>query len=104
MIQHYPGNLGRQGNSPAEANHSSVLQRLGAAFYESPVKLISALLTRHGQICGEREYSIGKYKMEASVEAFSLQDGIEKEALRALGPWGGWNYSEFLWRIPKPWR
>jgi hypothetical protein len=58
LIQHYPFNLGRQGNQPAESNHSSVLARLGAAFYESPLKLIAALLERHCFICGERDHEI----------------------------------------------
>jgi hypothetical protein len=88
LIHHYPGNLGRQGNQVAEANHSSVLRRLGAAFYESPVRLTRALLNRHEQICAEREDDIQRWALEARGEAYSMRNGIEKEALLALGRWG----------------
>jgi hypothetical protein len=88
LIQHYPGNLGRQGNAPAEANHSSVLARLGPAFYESPVRLIQALLTRHEQISGERDRIIRTYDFESHGESSHLRDGIKKQALLALGSWG----------------
>jgi hypothetical protein len=78
IIQHYPGNLGRQGTAAAEANHSSVLQRLGAAFYESPVKLIKALLERHDEICGEKEYGIQRHRMYAAGKAFSSPSTMKK--------------------------
>jgi hypothetical protein len=88
IIQHYPGNLQRQGNAVAEANHSSVLQRLGAAFYESPVKLIRALLNRHNQISAERDHLIRTYAMEACSKAYQLPNGNEKDAMLNLGKWG----------------
>jgi hypothetical protein len=88
IIQHYPGNLQRQGNAVAEANHSSVLQRLGAAFYESPVKLVQALLNRHNQISAERDHPIRTYAMEDCSKAYQLPNGNEKDAMLNLGKWG----------------
>jgi hypothetical protein len=32
VFQHYDANLGRQVNAPAEANHSSIRQRLGESY------------------------------------------------------------------------
>jgi hypothetical protein len=88
LLKHYVGNLERQGNAPAEANHSSILQRLGNAFYESPVMLIQALMKRHQDLTAERHYVITKYRLETSAEAWNSRPGTEKEELLSLGIWG----------------
>jgi hypothetical protein len=102
IIQHYPGNLQRQGNAVAEANLSSVVQRLGAAFYESPVKLIQALLNRHNQVSAERDHLIRTYGMEACSNAYQLPNGNEKDALLNLGKWGMELFQSST-EIPKGW-
>jgi hypothetical protein len=88
LLQHYADNLQRQGNAPAEANHSSVLQRLGSEFYESPLRLIQALMKRHNDLTAERHHIITKYYLEASSEAWKSPDENEKKALLSLGMWG----------------
>jgi hypothetical protein len=87
-IQHYPCNLQRQGNSPAEANHSSVLQRIGSSFCQSPVKLIHALLNRHREICGERNHFILTHFFKTNSNSDS-QPELEKQAATVLGSMGG---------------
>jgi hypothetical protein len=65
LLQYYPANLQRQGNSPAEANHSSVLQRLGRTFCDSPLMLIRALLQRYAEISAKRLILLQTYHLKA---------------------------------------
>jgi hypothetical protein len=88
LLQPYVGNVERQGNAPAEANHSSILRRLGNAFYETPVMLIQALMKRHQDLTAERHYVMIKYRLETSAEAWNSRDGTEKEALLSIRIWG----------------
>jgi hypothetical protein len=88
VIQHYDANLGRQGNAPAEANHSSIRQRLGESYNESPLLQIHALLRRHSDISTERHSDLEKYHRKTMAETYLLPDGIEKRACMALSSWG----------------
>jgi hypothetical protein len=88
VIQHYVANLGRQGNAPAESNHSSIRQRLGESYYASPVLQIHALLRRHSDISAERHNYLEKYHHKTIGETLQLPDGIEKRACMTLSSWG----------------
>jgi hypothetical protein len=88
LLQHYPANLRRQGNAPAESNHSSIVRRLGPSFYDSPVSLIGALLQRHADISAERHNFLQTYHLRVCTNTPRLPDGSEKEALRSLTSWG----------------
>jgi hypothetical protein len=87
QVQHYPLNLARQGNAPAEANHSSIVRRLGP-FYSSPVKLIEALLKRHKDISSSRHNMLLKYHGQKLTEADAITNVTLKRASLSLTSWG----------------
>jgi hypothetical protein len=62
--------------------------RLGLNFYQSPVKLIEALLKRHGDITAERNNEVMTYHCQSVGKAFQMTDGSEKRALQTLTSWG----------------
>jgi hypothetical protein len=87
LIKDYPANLQRQGNDSAEANHSSIRQRLGMTFYQSPVWLIQALLKRHNDVTNERSNEVVPYHLQTMGKASKMANVNEKRALVALNSW-----------------
>jgi hypothetical protein len=81
LLQHYPANLRRQGNAPAESNHSSIVRRLGPSFYDSPVSLIGALLQRHADISAERHNFLQTYHLRVCTNTPRLPDGGCKKSI-----------------------
>jgi hypothetical protein len=84
----FANHLQRQGNASAEANHSSIRRRLGVTFYQSPVRLIEALLKRHNDITNERSKGMVSYRLQSMAKASKMANGNEKRALLALNSWG----------------
>ena len=66
LIQNYHTNLKRQGNVPAEANHSSIVGRIGSLVV-TPVELISNLINRHVNISAERNHEIQQYSLQCNA-------------------------------------
>jgi hypothetical protein len=88
-VQQYSFNLGKQGSSAAEANHSSYVARIGPVSVEQPAVQVRNTLERHSDICKERNELIVRYSSEciatATARPMELQD---KKALLALSSWG----------------
>jgi hypothetical protein len=88
-VQEYWFNLEKKGSSPAEANHSSYVARIGPVSVEEPAIMVEKTLIRHSDICKERNELIVRYRAEciarAATEHMEQQDKI---ALLTLSMWG----------------
>ena len=83
----YPGNMFLQGNTPAEANHSSIEFRLGPLVL-APVELIRALIKRHSDISAERNLSLHSTHYQAMGKALKIADPQLAAATKTLSSWG----------------
>ena len=87
IVKLYPGNQKLKGNAPAEANHSSIIQRLGR-FVVSPVELVHDLMQRHHDICAERNHELITRHLKAQAESVTATTRSEKEAILGLASKG----------------
>jgi hypothetical protein len=87
IIKTYPANQERQGNAPAEANHSGVVGRIGSSVV-SPCELIAKLLRRHEQVCAERNHVLSKYFLSSQAKSMKADKALMQLALLKLGQWG----------------
>jgi len=87
IIKTYPCNLERQGNVPAEGNHSSIIQRVGRLVF-APVKLVEELLQRHSSISSERALELSKRHLTSLPAARKAKSGSDREAILRLSSWG----------------
>jgi hypothetical protein len=86
-IRRYPCNLHRQGSAPSEANHSSIISRVGNQVVE-PVLLLEALLNRHYHISAERAQRIEHRHFQSLAASIKQQYSASGRALKMLGKCG----------------
>ncbi|KAG7357892.1 hypothetical protein IV203_014479 [Nitzschia inconspicua] len=87
IVQSFPGHLNIQGNAPAEANHASIVARVGSLVME-PVLLLESLMERHLSICSERNHCISLRHVQCQALAMQSTDRSTIEALKGLSSWG----------------
>ncbi|KAG7365192.1 hypothetical protein IV203_038395 [Nitzschia inconspicua] len=75
------------GNAPAEANHASIVARIGSLVME-PVTLIESLMGRHLSISSERNHCISVRHVQCQALAVQSTDVATREALKGLSSWG----------------
>ena len=86
IVRHYHSNLELQGNTPAESNHSSIIQRLGSMVL-APAEMIRSLMRRHLDISAERNNLIQTRHFQAAAKALTYNSDSDKEAVRCLSTW-----------------
>jgi hypothetical protein len=75
IVQSYEGNLGRQGDSPAEANHASFCARIGPTSSVEPAEALKNMIERQNAMYRERNKEIISYHLKCTAEAsVVLQD------------------------------
>ncbi|KAG7373486.1 hypothetical protein IV203_034210 [Nitzschia inconspicua] len=87
LVSTYPGNSERHGNAPAEANHSSILRRIGSEVVH-PANLVGKLFQRHCEISHERNMKLAQYNAQALGSALKVRDLSDQEARKSLSSWG----------------
>jgi hypothetical protein len=88
-VQEYEYNLEKEGSSPAEANHSSYVGRIGPVSVEQPAIMVQKTLIRHNDICKERNELIVRYRAQCIAKAATVPMELQdKLALLALSRWG----------------
>ncbi|KAG7374558.1 hypothetical protein IV203_013653 [Nitzschia inconspicua] len=87
IIQKFASHLNFQGNAPAEANHASIVARIGSLVME-PVTLIESLMERHLSISSERNHCISVRHVQCQALAVQSTDVATREALKGLSSWG----------------
>ncbi|KAG7341180.1 hypothetical protein IV203_029274 [Nitzschia inconspicua] len=87
IIKRFPGHLDYQGNAPAEANHASIVARIGSLVME-PVSLINSLMVRHVDISSERSHYISGYHLKCQGRAVTTKCESTIKALKGLSSWG----------------
>ncbi|KAG7365104.1 hypothetical protein IV203_038307 [Nitzschia inconspicua] len=83
----FAGHLNFQRNAPAEANHASIVARIGSLVME-PVTLIESLMERHLSISSERNHCISVRHVQSQALAVQSTDVATREALKGLSSWG----------------
>jgi hypothetical protein len=65
------GNLGRHGDSPAEANHSSFSKRIGAKIVAAaePAEAVAVMMTHQDGIAKKQNNEIVTYHLSAKATA-----------------------------------
>jgi hypothetical protein len=67
------GNLGRHGDSPAEANHSSFSKRIGAQIVAAePAEAVAVMMTHQDDIAKKRNNEIVTYHLSAKATAAKM--------------------------------
>jgi hypothetical protein len=91
----YRFNLGREGSSCAEANHSSYVRRIGESSIEEPAVMVKNCMNRHGDMCKERHQEMVNYRAHSIGTANRGTLGVEDtKALLFLSRWG---YELWTW-------
>ena len=86
-----PCNLGKPSGQPAEANHSSIVARLGPGSTQGVVIQITDLLSRQAELNNANTIADAKYKLlsaKLAREAEAQNKPEEAKALRALSSLG----------------
>ncbi len=95
-----PGNYGRHGSSPAEANHGSYIQMIGPVSVDDPEQEIRKMLDRHAEICRQRKTEIARYHLDCvSTESSHMVQNNNTGNMEALINLSSWGYE--LWKSEK---
>ena len=102
LVQLVPGNLGRQGSSHAEQNHSSYVARIGPKSVADITVGIMDMLERQRQFENENNFAHSQHLVTVRGKIFAMQKSTSHEnqmsqnyvyniqfvALQKLSPWG----------------
>ncbi len=87
IVKTYLANQKLKGNAGAEANHSSIIQRIGRVVL-APAELVKELMKRHQDISAQRNYQLSRFHLLAVAEAQKTQDVSDKMAILNLSGHG----------------
>jgi hypothetical protein len=94
-VSKYRFNLGREGSSAAEANHSSYVKRIGASSVEEPAVMVKDCMKRHGDMCKERQEELVNYR--AKCIGTANKGKLDVEDTKALLALSRWAYELWTW-------
>ncbi|GAX19166.1 hypothetical protein FisN_15Lu336 [Fistulifera solaris] len=99
VINNIPMSLGRKGDTPAEANHSSIQAHLGSGGSRELFEQVEQLLQRQHEIGQQHHVADLQYHQNCSIRSQQLSktDPSESEALNNLSKYA---YSQ-IWSVEK---
>ena len=88
-VRSYPGNLGRQGSTHSEQNHSSVVSRIGPSLLVEPHETVQLFMRRQGDLLKKTNDLLTNYFMAATGKTSAMsEDDPRKVPMSKLSSWG----------------
>jgi hypothetical protein len=97
------GNLGRHGDSPSEANHSSYCARIGPASSVEPAVAVKDMIERQIDINAEKNSTISQYHLQCKTDARLIEskagNNLSRELKNEIAALSGLNKDGYsLWK------